>query len=211
MVVNGFGGAATVVVLGIVVVSKFVYGAWIVVLVLPILVLALHAVGEHHESLLRHVRIASAEAAQRLLSAGIRHFVLIPVGHVDRRALQAVAYARTLTDGSPAVDRIVAVYVTDDLSAGERLRDHWDDLRTGVPMVILDSPYRATAEALLKYLSVVQKREPPHTFVTVLLPEIQPTRWWHPLVHNYLAWRLKWLLLFRRGTAVTSVPYAVRD
>src|SRR5882762_994383 len=145
---------------------------------------------------------ASAEAAQRLLSAGIRHFVLIPVGHVDRRALQAVAYARTLTDGSPAVDRIEAVYVTDDLSAGERLRDHWEDLRTGVPMVILDSPYRATAEALLKYLSVVQKREPPHTFVTVLLPEIQPTRWWHPLVHNYLAWRLKWLLLFHRGTAV---------
>ena len=101
--------------------------------------------------------------------------------------------------------------MTDDRSAGERLREHWDDLRTEVPMVILDSPYRATAGALLKYLAMVQKREPPHTVITVLIPEIQPTRWWHPLVHNYLAWRLKWLLLFRRGTAVTSVPYAVRD
>jgi len=118
---------------------------------------------------------------------------------------------RTLTAGSRAVDRIEAIYVTDDGSAGERLREHWDDLRTEVPMVILDSPYRGTAGALLKYLAMVQKREPPHTLITVLIPEIQPSRWWHPLVHNYLARRLKWLLLFRRGTAVTSVPYAVRD
>jgi hypothetical protein len=109
------------------------------------------------------------------------------------------------------VDRIEAVYVTDDRSAGEALRQQWDRLQTGVPMIILDSPYRATASALLKYLDVVQKREPPHTFVTVMLAELQPTRWWHPLVHNYFAWQLKWLLLFRRGTAVTSVPYAVRD
>jgi amino acid transporter len=211
LLINGFGAVVTLIVLCIVVVSKFVYGAWIVVVVLPILVYALHAVGVHHETLLRRVRIGSAEAAQRLLSADIRHFVLIPVGDVDRRSLQAVAYARTLTAGSRAVDRIEAVYVTDDRSAGERLREHWDDLRTEVPMVILDSPYRATAGALLKYLAMVQKREPPHTVITVLIPEIQPTRWWHPLVHNYLAWRLKWLLLFRRGTAVTSVPYAVRD
>jgi amino acid transporter len=211
MVVNGFGAVVTMVVLCIVVVSKFMYGAWIVVVVAPILVLALHAVGEHHERLVRQVRIASADAAQRLLSAGIRHYLVIPVGYVDRRSLQAVAYARTLTDGSPALERIEAVYVTDDRSAGEQLRDRWDRLRTGVPMVILDSPYRATAGALLKYLSAVQKREPPHTFITVLLPEILPTRWWHPFVHNYFAWRLKWLLLFRPGTVVTSVPYTVRD
>jgi hypothetical protein len=141
----------------------------------------------------------------------MRHVVLIPVGHVDRRSLQAVAYARSLTNGSPAVDRVEAVYVTDDRSNGEELRRRWDSLRTGVPMIILDSPYRATDSALLKYLSMVQKREPPHTFITVMLPEILPTRWWHPFVHNYFAWRLKWLLLFRPATAVTSVPYTVRD
>jgi hypothetical protein len=211
MVINGFGAAVTLLVLCIIVVSKFVYGAWIVVVVMPIVVLALHALGEHNQRLQRHVRIASPEAAQRLLSAGIRHYVVIPVGHVDRRCVQAVAYARTLTAGSPNVDRIEAVYVTDDRSAGEGLRHQWDRLQTGVPMIILDSPYRATASALLKYLDVVQKREPPHTVVTVMLAELQPTHWWHTLVHNYFAWQLKWLLLFRRGTAVTSVPYTVRD
>jgi hypothetical protein len=72
------------------------------------------------------------------------------------------------------------VYVTDDRSAGEQLRDQWDALDTGVPMVVLDSPYRATSSALLKYLDMVQKREPPHTFITVLLAEVLPTRWWHP-------------------------------
>jgi hypothetical protein len=211
MVLNGFGAVVTMVVLCIVIVSKFAYGAWIVVVVWPLLVLALHTVGEHHERVFRHLRIASAGAAQRQLSTDMRHYVVIPVGDVDRRSVQAAAYARTLTAGSSAVDRIEAVYVTDDRSSGEELRTTWDNLNTGVPMVILDSPYRATSSALLVYLSVVQKREPPHTFVTILLPEILPTRWWHPFIHNYLAWRLKWLLLFRRGIAVTSVPYAVPD
>src|SRR5207248_7640877 len=136
---------------------------------------------------------------------------LIPVGHVDRRSLEAVAYVRTLTGGSPHVDRIEAVYVTDNRSAGEQLREKWDGMHTGVPMIILDSPYRATAGALLRYLSMLQKHEPPHTFITVVLPELLPTRWWHPFIHNYFAWKLKWLLLFRRRTAVTSVPYTVRD
>jgi hypothetical protein len=211
MVVNGCGAATTMVVFCIVVVSKFAYGAWMVVVVLPIVVLALHAVGAHHERLLRHMRIRSIHTAQRLLSVGIRHYVVILVGHVDRRALHVVAYARTLTAGSPDVDRIEAVYVTDQRSTAKQLREQWNALGTGVPMVILDSPYRATTGALLKYVSVLKRREPPHTFFTVMLPELLPARWWHPFIHDYFTWRLKWVLLFQPVIAVTSVPYAVRD
>jgi hypothetical protein len=64
--------------------------------------------------------------------------------------------------------------------------------------------------ALLKYLDFIERTEP-GCFETVILPEVLPTRWWHPLIHNYFAWRLTWILLFRPRTAVTSVPYEVRD
>jgi hypothetical protein len=187
-------------------VSKFAYGAWIVVLVLPILVFALHSVGAHHDRLIRHVTIKSAEAAQHLVKRPMRHHMVIAVGGIDRVVLQAVAYARTLDA------RVEAVHVTDNLASCEKLRRDWALLDNGVPLVILDSPIRSYSGALLRYLDFIQRREGEHTtFVTLVLPEILPTRWWHPLLHNYFAWRLKWTLLFRPHTAVTSVPYEVRD
>jgi len=205
MAANGLGAITTTAVLGIVVVSKFVYGAWMVVLILPLLVLAFHAVGVHHERLTRHLHIGSAHAASRVLASPMRHHVVITVGRLDRIVLQAVKYAHGLN--AP----IEAVYVTDHRARGEELRHDWDAAQVGVPLVILDSPVRSFDGALLRYLDFVQKREDPHCFLTVILPELLPTRWWHPLVHNYFAWRLKWVLMFRPRTAVTSVPYEVRE
>jgi amino acid transporter len=206
LAINGIGALTTACVLIVVVISKFAYGAWIVVLVLPVIVLALQRVGQHHARVLRHIRVDSPSTAQRVLAAPMRHYAVVTVEHVDRRVLQAIAYARGLEG------HVEAVHVTDSLDEAAHLREQWASMvGPSVPLVILDSPYRATAGALLRYLDFVQRREERHTFITVVLPELLPTRWWHPLLHNYLGWRLKWLLLFRPRTAVTSVPYEARD
>lgn len=81
----------------------------------------------------------------------------------------------------------------------------WNAMRLGVPMVVLETPYRETAEALLR------REHGPGTTVTVVLAETLPARWWQALLHNYLAWRLKWALLFRPDACVLSVPYEVRE
>jgi hypothetical protein len=208
---NAFGALVTAVVLVVVGVSKFLQGAWILVLVLPLLVPALHAIGDHRERLQRTVRIASVDAASDALTQPLHHYLVIPVRSVDRIALLALAYVRSLASRSEALTRIEVVHVTDDLGAGQHVREQWDAIHTGVPMVILESPYRASAAALLRYLDLIQKRQESCVFVTVVLPETLPTRWWHPLLQNYLAWRLKWALLFRPRTAVTSVAYPARD
>ena len=78
-------------------------------------------------------------------------------------------------------------------------------------MVVLESPFRETAEALLRYIDLLQSECGPQLTVLVVLPETLPTRWWHPFVRNYLAWRLKWALPFRPGTSVLSVPYFAQD
>ena len=222
MAVNALGAATTTVVLGVVLASKFVQGAWIIVLVLPILVLTLRAVGQHHRRLEAQVRIGRDQARAWVESVArtMHHVVLIPVGAPDRIALQAVALARTLlgvaalgADGSHASQptEIRAVHVTDDLQDGKRVLAEWDALELGIGMVVLETPYRATAEALLRYIDLLQHEQGAGTTVTVVLPETLPTRWWHPLLHNYLAWRLKWALLFRPGACVVSVPYSVHD
>jgi amino acid transporter len=206
LVVNAVGATVTALVLAIVIVSKFAYGAWIVVIILPLLVFALHAVGAHHRRLERHVHIYSAHTAQRLLAGTVRHHVVITVGRIDRVVLNAVKYARALNA------EVEAVYVTDDLARGEQLRHDWEAFGVDVPLVILDSPIRSYAGALVRYLDFIERRDEPRDwFVTVILPELEPTRWWHPLLHNYFSWRLKWMLLFRPHTVVTSVPYEARD
>jgi amino acid transporter len=205
MAANGVGAIATSIVLCVVIVSKFVYGAWIVVVILPLIVFALHRLGSHNERLARRVRIASAAAAHHVLRSPIRHHAVITVGRIDRIVLQSVRYAHGLNA------QIEAVHVTDDRQRAEDMRQKWQELDTGIPLVILDSPIRSTLGALLRYLDFVQKHADPHCLITVIVPELLPTRWWHPLVHNYFAWRLKWSLLFRRRTAVTSVPYEARD
>jgi amino acid transporter len=209
MAVNAVGALTTTVVLGVVLLSKFASGAWIVVLVLPILVFTLHAVGQHHRRLEANVRIAPGEARPwvNTLARRVHHLALIPVGAPDRIALHAVAEARTLL--APAA--IQAVHVTDDHEAGARVVAEWNAVQVGVPMVVLETPYRETAEALLRYIDLLQAEYGPGAMVTVVLPETLPTRWWHPLLHNYLAWRLKWALLFRPSTCVLSIPYLVRD
>ena len=205
MAANGVGAIATSIVLCVVIVSKFVYGAWIVVLILPIIVFALERVGTHNERLARSVRISSAAGASQVLKSPIRHHAVITVGRIDRVVLQAVKYSYSLDA------RVEAIHVTDDLQHAQKLRQKWQEFDTGVPLVILNSPTRSTIGALLRYLDFVQKHAEPHCFITVIVPEILPTRWWHPLWHNYFAWRLKWNLLFRRRTALTSVPYEARD
>jgi amino acid transporter len=216
MAVNTIGAATTAVVLGVVLVGKFAEGAWIVVLVLPLLVWIVRAVGRHQQRLAQRVKLDPTEARRwvRALPTRRQHYVLVPLGDIDRVALNAVAYARTVVSTDPVAEIppvVQAVHVTDDRDAGERLRQDWTTLQLDVPLVVLESPYRATTEALLAYLALLEQLGPERTTVTVVLPETLPFRWWHPLLRNYLAWRLKWALLFRPNTVVVSVPLRVPD
>ena len=106
---------------------------------------------------------------------------------------------------------VEVVHITDDREAGLRLQREWQAAQLAIPLVILESPYRATADALVRYLDYLTRDRDRRTVVTVVLPETLPTRWWHPLLRNYLTWRLKWELLFRPGIAVLSVPLLVPD
>jgi amino acid transporter len=216
MVVNAVGAATTALVLCVVLISKFTYGAWIVVLIVPVIVLALRAVGRHNKRLQAHLRIEPAQAHGFVQSerARLQHHLLVPVEDADRMALHAVAYAQSLVDGHVSAGtqpRLAAVHVTDDRKTAAQLRSEWDSMRLGAPLVILESPYRETAEALIRYIDLLQRTEGGRTVVTVVLPETLPTRWWHPLLRNYLTWRLKWALLFRPMTSVLSVPYESAD
>ena len=194
-VINGIGAVATAVVLVIVAATKALEGAWIILLLIPILVLVFKQTQAHY----RHV--ASQLSLKDWQGEAPQHStVLVPIGGVHRAVLQAVAYARSLSDD------VRALFVDTDSTATERVRLDWDRWGGNARLEVLPSPYRSLMEPLLQYIDDLQAAHP-NDYVTVVLPEFIPARWWQHLLHNQRALLIKGALLFRPRVVVTSVPF----
>jgi hypothetical protein len=197
--INGFGAMVTAIVLVVVAVTKAHEGAWIVLLLIPVHVLFFRVTKRHYDG------VASQLSLKGLEQASLRraNTVLVPISGVHRAVIQAVEYAKTL---SPDVR---AIYVNVDPTTTEHLHHDWEQWGQGVPLVVLDSPFRSLMEPFLEYLERVDMRRP-DDFVTVVLPEFVPAKWWHHLFHNQRALLIKGALLFKPNVVVTSVPFHLR-
>jgi amino acid transporter len=193
--INGFGAVVTGVVLVIVAVTKAFEGAWIVIILIPILVGIFEITRRHYD-----------EAASELTLRGWRpgepgrHVVLVPIGGIQRAVVKALQYARTLSSD------VRAVYVELDASGTEAVTREWPQWGQGVELVVLESPYRSLMEPLLEHIEQVRRADPAG-YVTVILPEFVPRRLWQHLLHNQHALLIKGALLFKPNVIVTSVPY----
>ena len=193
--VNGFGALTTGIVLIIVAVTKTLEGAWIVLLLIPVIVAIFKATRRHYDHVASQLTLRGYEPATR------RHnTVLVPIGGIQRAVVEALRYAETLSND------VRAVYVDVDAAGTEAMRREWPKWGGHVQLVVLDSPFRSVMEPLLEYIEQVEA-ERADDYVTVILPEFVPARWWQHLLHNQRALLIKGALLFRRNTVVTSVPF----
>jgi amino acid transporter len=196
--VNIVGTATTALVFLITGVARFTQGAWIIVVLVPILVMTCRAVNRHYREMRELVATETP-----LQPEGVRTVCIVPVVDLNPLALQSLAMARSFSDS------VVAVHVSDDEQEIARLRQKWKLWGDHVPLEIIDSPYRSLVPPLLRYIDSVDRSLAERT-VIVVLPELVATRWWHNLLHNQTALRLKAALLYRPGIVVVSVPYHLR-
>jgi amino acid transporter len=197
--VNAVGATATGIVLMVVVVSKFTIGAWVPVVVIPVIILLFKAVKRHYDQVASALAVPPGWRPPRL-----NHTVVVLVGGIHRGVLEAISYARSL-----APNHLVAVTVVSDEDEQERIEKQWAEHHLDVPLDIVYSPYRELSRPLLRFLDEIDARWD-NDIVTVLIPEFVVRRWWEQLLHNQTALFLKGRLLFREGVVVTSVPYHVR-
>jgi amino acid transporter len=198
--INGVGALVTGVVLLTLAVTKFVEGAWIVVVVIPVLVTTFVVMHRHYDEVARELSLDGFDGPPVF-----QHTVLVLIGDVHRGVVRAVQYARTLAP--TAVVR--AVYVETDPANTARLEDKWGKWGLGVPLVVLTSPYRSLLRPLLDYLDQIQSRGG-EQMLTIVLPEFLPRHWWQHVLHNQTALLVKGALLFRRNTVVADVPYLLK-
>jgi amino acid transporter len=200
LVINGIGAVATGVVTLVIGATKFTHGAWIVVVVIPILVATFMTMHRHYEEVAHELSLENFEGFPP-----VRHTVLVVVGDVHRGVVRAVQYASTL---APTAS-VRAVHVEIDPARTARLEERWAKWGLGVPFVVLTSPYRSLLRPLLEYIDQIQARGDDQ-MVTVVLPEFLPRRWWQHILHNQTALLIKGTLLFRKNTVVTDVPYLLK-
>jgi amino acid transporter len=205
--INGFGAVATGLVLLVVIESKFTHGAWIILVLIPLLVMMFRAVNYHYHDMREQVTLKSVDKrVGEHWGMPQQHKVVVPLSSLNRASLAALRFAYSISQD------VTAVIVDVEPQSTARVQEDWLSWYAEIPLVVLTSPYRSVVTPLLSYLEEVDQRDPERGLAVVILPEIVPGRWWQHLLHNQTTFQLKAVLLFRQergGEAriVINVPY----
>lgn len=200
MLINGLGAVTTFLVAAIITSTKFLSGAWIVTILIPLLFLMFVGISRHYTRVERERTTTIPPKPTE-----IQHLFIVPIASLDAIAVQSLSYARSISK------RVIAVHVAIDEEDAHRLRETWSQWTKGIgreeklELVIIESPYRSLNGPLLAYIDTIHELYSDVT-LTVLLPEFVVSHWWEHILHNQTALRLKAALLFRPGIVVTSVP-----
>jgi amino acid transporter len=205
-IINGLGAVTTTVTLLVVAVSKFLDGAWIVILLMPLIVLGFNAVRRHYQEIAGELTL---KGAAPILEPMPSPRVVLPVSGIHRGVIEALRYARSISD------RVTAVYVEVNPGDGDRMRSQWQDWGQGVPLVVVPSPYRSIVGPLLDFLDKTDQQSNDGQLATIIMPEFVPAHWWENLLHNQTAWLLRLALLYRRRRfghvrAIVDIPFYLR-
>jgi hypothetical protein len=198
--INAVGAVFTGIVLVIVLITKFVHGAYIVTIAMPLLFTAMQAVRRHYDQVAGELAVAPDARPQ----PPSRIHAIVLVSQIHAPTLQAIGFAQAIHP-----HRVEALTVSVEAAETEALQREWDAHQIGVPLILLESPYREISRPVLKYVRAL-RRESPRDVITFFIPEYVPRHWWEQLLHNQSALRIKTRLLFTPGVMVTSVPYQMR-
>jgi hypothetical protein len=193
------GATATALVAFIFAVTKFKSGAWVIIVLVPVLVFVFFRIHKHYKSLAKQLSLSEF----RPISPSRRHRVILTVGGVHQGTLQALEYARLLSDD------VTAVHISTDEAQTEKIKAKWEEWGAGTRLVIVESPYRLMVEPLLTYIEDILKHRQPNERLTIVVPRFVPQHLWHNLLHSNTAAFLRLALAFRPGIVITDVPYQV--
>ena len=196
LIVNSIGAVTTGIATIIIAITKFMQGAWIVFLLVAVLIMMFQAIRSHYKAVSEQVQLSRDARPPRPR----RNLVLIPIGAVNKAVVRAVDYARSRGG------EVRAVLIDVDKEETALVEMKWGQWGCGVPLIVLPSPYRSILGALLDYIEENLEKDP-ECWITVVLPEILPARWWQNILHNQRALLLKGALLFKDRVVLTDVPF----
>jgi amino acid transporter len=202
MMINGFGGICTAIVMIVFAVTKFTEGAWVVLILIPLLIAVFLLIHRHYKVLAKKLSLDNFGV---IPPQNTRHRIIMPVSGVHQGTLAALRYARTLSDD------ITAVHVTIEPDDAEKVRKKWEKWGEGVRMVMLASPYRLFLEPLLEYIAQIARKRQPGETITIVVPEFISNNAFTGALHTNTADLLRSQLKRQHGIVIINVPYHVHE
>jgi amino acid transporter len=205
---NGMGALSTGIVVIVITVTKFMYGAWIILLFIPLMICMFKAIRRHYDAMAKqlHLPLEKSRTEQEIAAVKARHLVIVPVATPTSVVYETIKYAKVISDN------IVAVNIASDEEAERKVREKWDAWNPGIELVILQSPYRLLMNPLLQYIEQRANAKNQNDYITVLIPEFETKKWWHRFLHNQSGWILRMtLIFFRKNIIVTTVPFHLNE
>jgi len=202
MVINGFGAVCTAVVMVVFAVTKFREGAWVVLILTPVLVTIFFSIHHHYKNVANNLSLDNFGA---IPPHQTRHRVIVPISGVHQGSLAALRYARILSDD------ITAVHVAIEPAEAEKVKKKWEMWGEGIRMVMLNSPYRLFLEPLLEYITEISERRQPGETLTIVVPEFISNNALSSALHTNTADLLRSQLKRQEGIVIINVPYHLRE
>jgi len=210
--INGLGALCTGIALVVIAASKSLSGAWIVVLLIPVLFLMFKSIYQHYQQVAAQLDVNSVVPGANVvpgsadtldLNSNQPFQIVVPIGEINRVSLSSLKFSQALGE------RVTAVFISDDHEAILNFKDKWEVQNPGVRLVILETPFRSVRRPLMAYLDDMHERARDEV-ILVVLPEFVVRYWWEQILHNQTALRLKSALLRRPGVVVLDVPYQLQ-
>lgn len=199
--INGFGALFSGIVLVVIAITKFIHGAWLIIIVIPLLVWTFIKIHKHYEDIAGQLRVTD-----NLQCTHPEHIkIIIPMAGFTKVVANTVEYAKSLSTD------VRAVHVGLNEEKVGKLKNQWQAHYPDIPLEVIPSPYRSLMSPLKKYFDEVDKTTAPNELVMVLIPEFFTATWWQYLLHNQSGLLLKSYLIYRKNMVVANVPYHLRN
>lgn len=205
--INALGALATLLTTCIVGYEKFVEGAWIVLVLIPISVSIMLAIKKHYSQIAEQLRATKEDIDRIKVGKQFKHICVIPISSLTKATLEALQYARSISD------TVIALNISTDKEAMEKLENKWKELDTDILLVSKYSTYRQVVTPLIEYIEILSKESTDDEKITVIVPQFIIPQWWVNLLHNQTAFLIRELLLQDEKTKVivSTYPYYLED
>ncbi|MEG6567446.1 APC family permease [Thermoanaerobacterium saccharolyticum] len=205
-IINGTGAIVTAIVVIIVGITKFREGAWIVIIVIPVLVFMMLKINKHYRAVAVQLRVSPEDLQCIKISENhYRNRVIVPIESINKASIRALRYARTISE------HVIAFNVSIDEESGEKIKKRYAMLNTDIPLIVKYSPFRRIVEPLLKFIESEEYNYKKGDMITVILPQFVVRKRWHNILHNKTRVYIEKELLKHKHIVVATMPLQLHD
>ncbi|HEX2927146.1 MAG TPA: APC family permease [Ruminiclostridium sp.] len=204
--VNGFGTLTTAIVVLIIAFEKFKSGAWIVIVITPILVLMFLRIKMHYAALAKQLEIKESDLKGFSIEKSCyRNLVIVPLESINQSSLRALRFAKTISD------KVIAFNISIDEEQANKIKEKYSMINTDIPLIVKYSPYRKVVSPLLKFIESTEYEYEKGDMITVILPQFSVKSWWQKIMHNNTSYFIQKELLKHKHIVVATMPLQLKN